>query len=255
MRLKLTRPLVMLDVETTGLHPQVDRIVEIGLVKLYPEGRRTEWRTLVHPEMKIPPEVSKVHGIDDAAVKDAPKFREIASSLAGGLKDCDVGGFNVRFDLMFLKKEFGRLGGHRVLDGCKVVDPYRIHAQRKPRTLVSACQDYGLPAFEAHTALEDARAATDLLIAQLEQHADLPDTVEELHRVFFETPAEGHLDPDGKLAWRHGVATINFGKWATIPLSRVDRGYLQWMLDGDFTDTVKRVVAEALKGNYPRRDA
>lgn len=76
-----------------------------------------------------------------------------------------------------------------------------------------------------------------------------------MHRIYFESPAEGHLDQDGKLAWRYGEATLNFGKWATTPLSKVERSYLQWMLkDGDFSDSVKTIIRQALIGNYPRRD-
>ena len=256
MRLKLTRPLVILDVETTGVHPQVDRIVQIGLVKLYPGDRwPTEWLTLINPCMLIPPEVTRVHGITDAMVADAPRFAEIASKLAGGLKDCDLGGFNVRFDLLFLKNEFSRVGGKTVLDGAKIVDPFRIYSQREPRTLTAAYEYYTGKKLEgAHDALVDARAAAEVLISQLERYPDLPDTVDELHRVYFEQVAEGFLDPDGKLAWRHGLATINFGKWATIPLARVDKGYLKWMMDGDFTPEVKHIIGEALKGSYPRRD-
>ena len=256
MRLKLKRPLVVLDVETTGTHPQVDRVVQVGVVKVYPGDRMTEWQTLINPEMKIPPEVTKIHGIDDEQVKDAPKFRDIAPMLAGGMKDSDIAGYQVRFDVLFLRKEFERVGGRMVLDDVKIVDALRIYQQHEPRNLAAAVERYcGRKMKEgAHDALVDAQETWEVLKAQLEEHSNLPSDVDELHKIYFESPAEGFLDADGKLAWRYGEATLNFGKWATIPLQNVDRGYLSWMLGGDFLPDVKRIIQEALKGVYPRRE-
>jgi hypothetical protein len=93
-----------------------------------------------------------------------------------------------------------------------------------------------------------------VLLGQLEAYPDLPRDVTELHKIYFQSPAQGHIDVDGKLAWRHNEATVNFGKHATVPLRQLPRDYIQWMLNGDFSDAVKHVLREALKGNYPRRD-
>jgi DNA polymerase-3 subunit epsilon len=143
-----------------------------------------------------------------------------------------------------------------VLDGVKVVDSFRIYKQHFPRSLTDAVREYlGEELEGAHDALTDARASWRVLQAQMVRHNDLPETVAELHKVFFETPADGYLDPDGKLAWRFGRATINFGKHATLALDLVPATYLSWMVrDGDFSDNVKRIIREALRGNFPRRD-
>jgi len=256
MRLRLERPLVIFDVETTGTHPQVDRVVQIGVIKLHPNGQRTEWETLINPGGPIPPEVTAIHGVSDEMVADAPTFREVAPRLAGGLMGCDLGGYNVAFDIRFLRAEFNRVGGYSVLDGSKVVDAFRIFRVKEPRDLSAALKFYcDKDHIRKHSAIADAQATVDVLLAQLERYPDLPDNVEELHRIFFEKPADGHLDEDGKLAWRHREATINFGKHATVPLRKVDRSYLQWMVNkGEFSETVKRIVRSALEGNYPRSD-
>ena len=255
--LKLSRPLVILDVETTGVHPQVDRVVQVGLCKMRPNGPTTEWQTLVNPGVSIPPEASAVHHITDEMVAGAPTFKAVAPVLAAGLKDADVGGFNVRFDLQFLIKEFERVGGRNVLEGAKIVDVFRIFKQMYPRDLSAAVKEYlGVELAGAHDALTDARATMQVLEAQMERHRDaLPETVPELHKLFFESPADGFLDVDGKLAWRHGKATLNFGKHPTVPLDEADPGYLRWIVNSsDLSPEVKRIVAEALKGNYPKKE-
>ncbi len=255
--LKLKRPLVIFDVETTGTHPQVDRIVQIGIVKVYVEGQTTEWETLINPGMRIPPEATSIHGISDEHVADSPTFKEIAPKLAGGLKNCDVAGYNIRFDMLFLRKEFVRVGGRDVLKDAKIVDAFRIFQQHNPRNLAAAVEHYLKRKMKegAHNALVDAQETWEVLKAQLEEHSNLPDDVDKLHQIYFESPAEGFLDAEGKIAWRFGEATINFGKWATIPLQNVAQGYLTWMVrEGDFAPDVKRIIIEALKGVYPRRE-
>ncbi len=254
MALILVRPLVVLDVETTGVHPQHDRIVQIGLVKVYPNGEEKEYSTLINPGVPIPPESTRVHRITDEDVAEAPTFKLVAPILAKGLQDCDVGGYNVRFDLLFLKQEFKRVGYNYPPDDLKIVDGYRIFAQHEPRNLGAAVEHYlHRKMVGAHDALVDARATKEIIFAQQEQHK-LSSSVEELHRVYFQTPSEGFLDPDGKLSWRYGEATINFGTHATTPLKIMSRKYLRWMVEeGDFTPEVKRIIVEVLKGNYPVR--
>jgi len=252
---QLKRPLIVFDVETTGLHPQVDRVVQLGLVKVYPDGKVNEWETLINPTIPIPPEVTLVHHITDEMVAKAPTFRDIAPTLAGGIMGSDVGGFNIWFDIRMLRQEFTRVGGKDVLSGCEVVDAYRIFAQKEPRNLEAAYTRYTGKKLEgAHNAMVDARASWEVLLGQLEAYPDLPRDVTELHKIYFKSPAQGHLDVDGKLAWRHNEATVNFGKHATVPLRLVPRDYIQWMLNGDFSDAVKAILRECLAGRYPRRD-
>lgn len=255
MPLKLTRPLVCFDVETTGTDPKTDRIVQLGLVKTYPDGRVTEWETLVNPRIAIPPEVTAVHGITDEMVRDAPPFPRVAPMIVAGFRDCDIAGYNVTFDLRFLKEELLRCGAPLdagLLDGY-VVDGYRIFKEKEPHDLTTAVAKYlGTDHQGAHTALADARATLGVIEAQI-AHYGLPETPQELHAAFFDKVKPGHLDPEGKIAWRNGEACLNFGKYPGMALRKVDHGYLRWIMAGDFSPKVKAIVGDALRGVYPER--
>lgn len=166
--LDLKRPLIILDVETTGTHPQFDRVVQVGLVKVYPEGRETTWMSLINPGMPIPPETSAIHGITDEMVRSAPTFKTIAPPLAAGLKGCDLAGFQIQFDKFFLEKEFERCGGRNIFEGARIVDALRIYKQRHPRTLTAAVEEYlGEKLEGAHDALVDATATWRVIQAQM----------------------------------------------------------------------------------------
>lgn len=259
--LQLTRPLVVLDTETTGEHPDKDRIVQIAVIKLYPDGQVNEWETLINPQIAIPPEITEVHGISDEDVRHAPFFIDIAKVLSLGIEGCDVCGYSVDFDLRFLKREFERarmvvpVWGH-------VLDPKRIFHLLYARNLTAAVEEFigKQEALEfqtvAHDALEDTRMALRVLEAQLAREDWLPRTPEGLAAWTKERDLRSNrFDPAGKLAWRHGELVINFGnKELLTPVHRAERGYLKWMLNGDFSDEVKAVVRDALAGlPMPRR--
>jgi len=245
--LDLNCPLVVLDVETTGTHPQVDRVCQIGLVKVYPDGKQTEWETLVNPTVPIPPEVSKVHGITDEKVVEAPTFEDLWMKLAAGLSGCDFAGYNVTFDLRILTEEFKRVRARpeQILNG-RVLDGYKIMLRHEPRTLSAALKFYCQEEHDgAHDALLDVKATIRVLAAQLALY-NLPRDMETLHRTYFETPAEGHVDADGKFVLRHGAIVLNFSKHAGTALSKVENGFLTWMLKGDFSPSTKAIVKEEL---------
>ena len=248
----LDSPLCCLDVETTGTSPSVDRVVQIGVIKCYADGRRVEWESLVNPECHIPAEATECHGITDERVKDAPTFRGIAGVLHKSLAGCDVLGYNVGFDLRFLDAEFKRLGMPSLQP--RIVDAMKIFHLYHPRNLAAAVERYLKRKMDgAHDALIDARYTLEVWEAQMQAHPDLPRTVELLHRQFFETPQPGHVDAEGKFAWRDGVAVINFGKNAGIRLDAVDRGWLNWVTASDFSEDVKQIVRSALRGDFPRK--
>lgn len=260
--LNLERPLVSIDLETTGEHPEKDRIVQLGLVKLYPGGRETEYMTLVNPGMSIAPEISEIHGITDEDVKDAPFFDStyVAGYLQVGLVGCDVLGYNLkRFDLRIIKEEFRRC--RKICpEWMEVIDAGRIFHIKDPRTLIAAAKKYLNRDVEeeAHDALFDARLTKDVLLGQLEFYPELPRSVPELARFCDEgRPGGNSLDPEGKFAWRHNRCIVNFGnKHLLVPLEEVaqrDPGYLKWMLNGDFSDQVKAICTLALKGEFPTR--
>jgi len=242
--LDLNCPLVGLDLETTGPSRKTDRIVQIAVVKMYPNSSTTEWQTLVNPGIPIAPEVTAIHGVTDAMVADAPTFEMLVTKLASGLKGCDFCGYNVRFDLDVLASEFRRVGGRpeQYLNG-RILDGYRIFNRHEPRNLTAAAQFYlGEKHEGAHDAMADVRMTLRVIQAQRERYG-LSDSMEELYRTYFEEPADGAIDPDSKLIYKHGEPVVNFGqKNIGKPLSQCDDGYLDWLMRGDFTPSVKAAV-------------
>src|SRR5687767_8682661 len=173
---RLRRPLVFLDLETTGTSPRTDRIVEIAALKLLPDGGRDlRWRR-VHPERPIPPEATLVHGISDADVADQPPFRRYAKGLLDFLADCDFAGYNLdSFDLPMLQEEFKRAGLAFTWRDRAVVDALSIFRLREPHDLGAAVRFYCGDAHpRPHAAKEDVLATMEVLKAQLARYPDLP---------------------------------------------------------------------------------
>ncbi len=257
--LKLDRPLVFFDLETTGLDTDRDRIVELCTVTIQPGGERAVWTQRIHPGVPIPHEATQVHGISDADVADCPRFADLADDLFGRLQGCDLGGYNIeRFDLKLLRQEFQRCGKNFPAAGTRIVDAYAIFASRERRDLTAALRFYCGRALQgAHSAEADVLATVDVVLAQLQRYPDLPDTVQALHDEQHPHNPDA-LDPEGKLMWQDGAPTFTFGKVKGQTLQRVarsDAGYLRWMLNGTFSDELKHIVAEALQGRFPvRRD-
>ena len=249
----LDRPLVSVDVETTGVSPTVDRVVQLGIVKLHIDGSLAEWETLVNPTIPIPEEASAVHGVTDEAVRGAPTFAQLAPKLLAGFAGCDLLGYNVAsFDVRVLAEEFRRCGV--AWEPGRVVDAFRIYQRVRPRNLTAAVSDFlDVPHERAHDALADARATLRLVEAQLLAHPELPRDVSALHDLFFVQARPGALDPDGRLVWKGGEACLGFGKHAGVSLrslATVDRGYLEWVLRGEFSAPVKEIISEALAGKF-----
>lgn len=244
--ISITRPLICLDLETTGVHARTDRIVQIGLIKAYPDGRETAWKTLVNPTIPIPPEVTRdCHGISDRDVANAPPFRDLAPKLAKGFMNCDLTGFNVKFDRGFMIEEFRRCGIQLVaglLDG-EVVDSYRIFQAKEKRDLEAAVRFYlGEEMTDAHDAMADARYALRVLAAEVKRYS-LPNTLAGISAAF-EKAGDKY---DGKIIVKNGVLCLNFGKWAGTPLKQIERSYLSWVLSKDFPASVKQAIMEILR--------
>ena len=258
--LVLSRPLVCVDLEATGVWPGRDRIVQIAAASIFPNGSVSMWSSLVNPEQPIPPAVTAIHGITDAMVASAPTFKQLASTVATLLSDCDLTGYNVaRFDQRLLAAEFGRVEIEDPTIGAHVIDAYTLFVRREPRSLDAALQFYGVPdgntARRAHDARSDVEATVAVLAAQLQKYSDLPRTVEELHDWLNPTDPS-RIDADGKLIWRDGVASVAFGEQAGTSLAELaahDRSFLEWVLRKDFSDEVKTIVREALEGRFPVR--
>ena len=254
--LKLDKPLISLDVETTGTNPKEDRVLQIGIVKLYPDGKQTEWQTLLNPGVHISDEMIQIHHITNEMIAKAPTFASLAPMLASAFSVVDFCGFNLRFDLDFLIAEFERADEPHTLKNVKIADAFKIFQMKEPRTLSAAVQRYlGEEHYLAHDALADARVTLKVLLKQLEIHPDLPQTVDGLHALLFETIPDGYLDVDRKIAWRNGKAVIAFGnRFNGVPLEKVERSYLEWMSRKNFSPQVKLIVDNALSGIFPTKE-
>jgi DNA polymerase-3 subunit epsilon len=234
MAIELEKPLAVFDLETTGVHIGQDRIVQIAVVRLMPDGARTSWQSLVNPGMHIPAEASAVHGITDGDVADAPGLADVASEILEQLEGCDLCGFNVlRFDLPFLVEEFFRVGIAWDTTALRVVDPLRIYHHFERRDLTAAAKFYlDKDHSAAHDALADVEMTADVLLAQLERYADLPRNTAGLGA--FCGDQKRAPDPAGKLRFdEQGTVCLSFGKykgWTIETIGRNDPGYLQWLM-------------------------
>jgi DNA polymerase-3 subunit epsilon len=252
--LTLTRPLAVIDLETTGVNPQMDRIVEVSVLKAFPDGTKKHVTRRLNPGIHIPPEASEVHGIYDADVASAPTFAEVADRMLNFLDGCDLCGFNIRrFDLRMLHAEFLRAGRTLPLAGRAIIDPLQIFHARERRDLTAAVQFYlGREHDEAHSAAADVVAAAEVLDAMLERYKDLPREVEGLFECL-KDPNE--VDSNGFFTRVDGQIRFALGKHRGQPLSAVaasNPDYLQWMLAQDFFEDTKSVVRDALSRNPTR---
>lgn len=255
MPLTLKRPLIVLDLETTGTNPRLDRIVEVGAVKLHPDGRRELWKRRLNPQRPIPPGATAVHGIRDEDVATAPTFAEIAFDLCRFLGGADFAGFGIiKFDLPLLAEEFRRVSIAFPPPDAKLVDAQRIYHMREPRTLSAALRFYcDREHVGAHGAEADVLATIDVLEGQLRRYPDLPASVDDLDRLC-QQRRDGAIDPGGRLRWSGGEVVLGFGPKAGMSLRELvarDASFLRWILNKDFPAEVKTIVREALEGRFP----
>lgn len=255
MRLKLNRSIVCFDLETTGTNPVHDRIIEIAAVRISPDGTEDRYVTRVNPGCPIPPSSTRIHGIRDEDVADAPSFADIAAQLALFLHDCDLTGFGIaRFDVPLLTEEFRRADIDFDVSDRRIVDAQKIFHKREPRNLTAALQFYCGEKLEgAHGAEADTRAAWKVLQGQLEAYDDLPDTVIEIERDSYPERQDA-AEPQGKLQWRDGKVVLAFGKQngrSLQEMARAEPNYLKWMLNREFSEEAKALIRDALNGRFP----
>lgn len=242
MKLKLQRPIIFFDLETTGTNISTDKIVEISLIKVHPDGQESSRTRRVNPGIPIPAEATAVHGISNEDVANEPRFEQIARSLAAIFQGCDIAGFNSnRFDIPMLKQEFDRAGVELNLSDVKFVDVQTIFHKREPRNLVAAYKFYcDADLQNAHSADADTRATFEVLKAQLEKYPDLPTDVESLAAY---TSFNRNVDLAGRLVYNDdGKEVINFGKHKGHLAEKVlekEPGYFGWIMQGDFTIDTK----------------
>lgn len=244
MSLNLKKPIIFFDLETTGTSVTHDRIVEISMIKVMPNGEERSRTLRINPEMPIPAEATAVHHITDADVADKPTFKAIAKDLAASFTGCDIAGFNSnRFDIPMLAEEFGRAGISFDFTRPRFVDVQTIFHKKEQRTLVAAYKFYcGKDLEEAHSANADTRATYEVLLAQLERYADLPRDIDGLSDY---SSQNRNVDLMGRIILNdNNVEVINFGKYKGQPVVEVlrrDPGYYSWILQGDFPQNTKDV--------------
>ena len=254
-RLRLQRPLAFFDIESTGTNPRTDRIIDLAIVKLFPDGAVEEYPFRVNPGIPIPRETTDIHGIRDEDVAGLPGFAEVASQVQAILADCDLSGYNaIRFDIPMLVAEMERAGNPLDLTGRCLIDPQRIFHRREPRDLSAALRFYcGQEHTGAHGALADVRATLRVLEGQLARYPDLPDSVDALHE--YCNPRHPHwVDSQGRLRWVNGEVAIGFGKNQGRLLKAMvstDNGFLNWILTSDFPEDTKQIIRDAIAGNFP----
>jgi DNA polymerase III subunit epsilon len=246
--LALQKPLAVIDLETTGTDTQSDRIVEIAILRIEPNGKRSRLTRRINPAIPIPASATEVHGITDADVAEEPSFSDVASHLLAFLQDCDLCGFNLkRFDLRVLQGEFVRAGQQFSLTGRAIVDVLEIFHTYERRDLAAAVRFYcNRDHANAHAADADVCATAEVLDAMLARYEDLPRSAAEPHQHFKDPNA---VDSSGYFVRIEGQVRFAFGKHRGQPLDAVARAkpdYLKWILAQDFFDDTKAIVRQAL---------
>jgi DNA polymerase-3 subunit epsilon len=244
--LQLTRPLAIIDLETTGVNLGTDRIVEIAIVKILPDGKKQIKRKLLNPEIPISAASMEIHGITNEMVKDAPTFRQVANELKQFLDHSDLAGYNSnRFDIPMLAEEFLRVGMEFEGKGRKLLDVQKIFHMMEQRTLSAAYRFYCNKELEgAHGAEADATATWDVLVAQVVRYPQLGDNVDTILKHIGEEPL---VDFARRFVLENGVEIFNFGKYkgrSVADVLKAEPQYYDWMMKGDFPLHTKQKLTE-----------
>ncbi len=258
MELNLNKPLIILDIETTGLNLVKDRIVEYCFYKVHPNGQKEIRTQLINPCMPIPKEVSEIHGIYDKDVKDKPTFKEIAKDLYSFIGQSDLGGYNSnKFDIPFIIEEFLKAGIDFQMKGRRLIDVQNIFHKMEPRHLRAAYKFYcGKTLDNAHTAEADTVATYNILLAQIEKYMEVTYTdndgnvshpikndIQALHDFSYNAR---HADLVGHIAYdNNGKEVFNFGKHKGRSVEAVinkEPSYYDWIMKSDFPELTKKLI-------------
>ncbi len=245
--LQLSRPIAFIDLETTGVNLSKDRIVELAIVKIMPDGSRVTKRKLINPQMPIPQASSDIHGITDEMVKDAPTFKNVSNEVKQFLENCDLGGYNSnRFDIPILMEEFLRAEIDLDLSTRRMVDVQHIFYSMQPRTLSAAYEFFCNKELEdAHSAEVDINATIEVFEAQLAKYEKLGTTIDSILGCIGE---EKIVDYARRFSFNEkGEEVFNFGKFkgmTTTEVFKKEPQYYDWMMKGDFPMHTKKKVTE-----------
>jgi len=255
MPLQLKRPLVFIDLETTGVNLSTDRIVEIALIKITPDGSKVVKQKILNPQMPIPKSSSAIHGITDEKVKDAPTFKQVANELKQFIDDADLSGYNSnRFDIPMLMEEFLRAGFTIDMTNRRMLDVQHIYHMMEKRTLGAAYKFYcEKELHDAHSAEADAIATWEILEAQLTRYTHLGNSLDTILQF---TGEEKFVDFARRFVMDNDVEVFNFGKHKGRPVSDVLKAepqYYDWMMKGDFPLHTKQKLTEILNRSLLRK--
>lgn len=284
MKLNLTKPLIVFDLETTGLDLVNDRIIQLSYIKVFPDGKEERGDQFFNPGKPIPTEVSQLTGITDDMVKDAPTFKALAPSLNEKFKGCDFAGFNSNhFDVPMLAEEFLRSGIDFDFSKCRLIDAQTIFHKMERRNLAAAykfyCGHKMEEDFEAHRADQDTEATYRVLQGELdmydpakqeEEDRKLPNDMDVLAEF---SKNNDNVDFAGRIVWKEMTdadgkvltdekgnprkqEVFNFGKYKGVPVTEVlhrDPGYYGWILDNDFTNNTKQVLTRIRLRDFNHR--
>lgn len=284
MKLNLTKPLVIFDLETTGLDLVNDRIIQISFIKVYPDGKEERGDYLVNPEKPIPSEISALTGISDADVANAKTFKQLSSELEAKFKGCDFAGFNSNhFDIPLLAEEFLRSGIDYDFAKCRLIDVQTIFHKMERRNLAAAYKFYcGRKMeedFAAHRADQDTEATYRVLQGELDRYnpltAETPDRAlpNDMDYLAEFSKTNNYVDFAGRIIWKEMVdaknetikdkdgkplmhEVFNFGKykgWDVAEVLKRDPGYYSWMLSSDFTNNTKQVLTRIRLREFNKR--
>ena len=273
MRLNLTKPIVIFDLETTGIDLVKDRIIQISYIKVYPDGKEERGNELVNPEKPIDSAITQLTGITNEDVKDKPTFKQLGQKLAEKFRNCDFAGFNSNhFDIPLLAEEFLRAGVDFDFSKSRMIDACTIFKRMERRNLAAAYKFYcGRKMeddFEAHRADQDTEATYRVLMGELDKYAPGANEDEEkvlendMDKLAEFSKMNNYVDFAGRIIWaemKDGRGNVlldkdgnprmtevfNFGKHKGIPVAdvlQIDPGYYSWILAGDFTYNTKQVL-------------
>ncbi len=255
--MKLSRTLVVLDLETTGTWIEKDKIIEIAMVKCFPSGEREIFDQRVNPGIAIPARVSEITGIKNEDIKDKPLFFELARSVFDFIGNSDLGGYNVeRFDIPLLSRELQEAGLKLDISARHIFDAQKVYHLHVKRDLAAAYQLYCQKELQgAHAALVDTQATVEILEAQVKSYGKETGDLDVLLEYDYKQTSE-YFDIDRKFRWWNGELYMMFGKYARTEsikdIAKKDPGYLQWILTKDFSDDVKNMVQGVLNGKFPQ---
>lgn len=247
MNLNLKRPIAFFDIETTGINVASDRIIEITILKIFPDGKDEEKTFRINPQIPIPKEASDVHGIYDVDVADKPTFPQLAKTIAHLLEGCDFAGYNSnKFDIPVLAEEFLRAGIDFDMSKHRFIDVQVIFFKMEQRTLSAAYQFYCKKELEnAHSSSADAFATYEILKSQLDRYSNLENDIDFLSKF---SSHNKNVDFAGRIIFdENGIETYNFGKYKGKHVKDVfqkDPSYYKWMMDGDFTLNTKQIITK-----------